>query len=129
VDLQLSDGDELIYTYRADGLVVATPTGSTAYSLSAGGPIVDPKLSCFCVTPICSHSLLARPLVFPDTAELRIKNICNREKVLHLTMDGRTTVDLYYGDTVYITRSHMTVRLLRLKEESFYSKIRTKKFM
>ena len=128
VDLQLSDGDELIYTYRADGLVVATPTGSTAYSLSAGGPIVDPKLSCFCVTPICSHSLLARPLVFPDTAELRIKNICNREKVLHLTMDGRTTVDLYYGDTVYITRSKMTVRLLRIKEESFYSKIRMKKF-
>ena len=128
VDLQLSDGDELIYTYRADGLVVATPTGSTAYSLSAGGPIVDPKLSCFCVTPICSHSLLARPLVFPDTAELRIKNICNREKVLHLTMDGRTTVDLYYGDTVYITRSEMTVRLLRIKEESFYSKIRMKKF-
>ena len=128
VDLQLSDGDELIYTYRADGLVVATPTGSTAYSLSAGGPIVDPKLSCFCVTPICSHSLLARPLVFPDTAELRIKNICNREKVLHLTMDGRTTVDLYFGDTVYITRSKMTVRLLRIKEESFYSKIRMKKF-
>ena len=128
VDLQLSDGDELIYTYRADGLVVATPTGSTAYSLSAGGPIVDPKLSCFCVTPICSHSLLARPLVFPDTAELRIKNICNREKVLHLTMDGRTTVDLYFGDTVYITRSEMTVRLLRIKEESFYSKIRMKKF-
>ena len=129
VDLQLSDGDELIYTYRADGLVVATPTGSTAYSLSAGGPIVDPKLACFCVTPICSHSLLARPLVFPDTAELRIKNICNREKVLHLTMDGRTTVDLYFGDTVYITRSDMTVRLLRLKEQSFYSKIRMKKFM
>lgn len=129
VDLQLSDGDELIYTYRADGLVVATPTGSTAYSLSAGGPIVDPKLACFCVTPICSHSLLARPLVFPDTAELRIKNICNREKVLHLTMDGRTTVDLYFGDTVYITRSDMTVRLLRVKEQSFYSKIRMKKFM
>ena len=129
VDLQLSDGEELIYTYRADGLVVATPTGSTAYSLSAGGPIVDPKLACFCVTPICSHSLLARPLVFPDTAELRIKNICNREKVLHLTIDGRTTVDLYFGDTVYITRSDMTVRLLRVKEQSFYSKIRMKKFM
>lgn len=128
VDLQLSDGEEMIYTYRADGLVIATPTGSTAYSLSAGGPIVDPKLSCFCVTPICSHSLLARPLVFPDTAELRIKNICNREKVLHLTMDGRTTADLYYGDTVYITKSEKTVKLLRLKEESFYSKIRMKKF-
>lgn len=129
VDLQLFDGEEPIYTYRADGLVVATPTGSTAYSLSAGGPIVDPKLACFCVTPICSHSLLARPLVFPDTAKLRVKNVCNREKLLHLTLDGRTTVDLYFGDTVLITRSEKTVKLLRLKEESFYTKIRTKKFL
>ena len=129
VDLELSDGDELIYTYRADGLLVATPTGSTAYSLSAGGPIVDPKLSCFCVTPICPHSLLARPLVFPDTAKLKIKNICNREKVLHLTLDGRGTFDLYYGDVVQITRASRTVKLLRMKDESFYAKIRMKKFL
>ncbi|MBO5938415.1 MAG: NAD(+)/NADH kinase [Clostridia bacterium] len=129
VDLELSDGDELIYTYRADGILVATPTGSTAYSLSAGGPIVDPKLSCFCVTPICPHSLLARPLVFPDTAKLKIKNICNREKVLHLTLDGRGTFDLYYGDVVQITRASRTVKLLRMKDESFYAKIRMKKFL
>ncbi len=129
VDLQLSDGEELIYTYRADGLVIATPTGSTAYSLSAGGPIVDPKLSCFCVTPICPHSLSARPLVFPDTAELRVRNICVREKALHLTVDGRANFDLYYGDTVVVTRSDKKIRLLRLKDESFYSKIRTKKFV
>ncbi len=129
VDLELSDGEELVYTYRADGLLVATPTGSTAYSLSAGGPIVDPKLSCFCVTPICPHSLLARPLVFPDTAELRIKNICTREKVLHLTLDGRATFDLYFGDTVVVTKSNKTVKLIRIKEESFYTKIRMKKFV
>lgn len=129
VDLELSDGDEVVYTYRADGLLVATPTGSTAYSLSAGGPIVDPKLSCFCVTPICPHSLLARPLVFPDTAELRIKNICTREKVLHLTLDGRATYDLYFGDTVIVTKSDKRVKLIRLKEESFYAKIRMKKFV
>lgn len=129
VDLELSDGDSLVYTYRADGLLIATPTGSTAYSLSAGGPIVDPKLSCFCVTPVCPHSLLARPLVFPDTAKLKIKNICTREKVLHLTLDGRSTFDLYYGDTVLVTRSEMKVKLLRIKEESFYAKIRMKKFV
>ena len=129
VDLQLSDGDELVYTYRADGLVVATPTGSTAYSLSAGGPIVDPKLACFCVTPICPHTFSARPLVFPDTAELRIKNICVREKVLKLTLDGRATYDLYYGDSVAIRRSPLTVKLVRVKDESFYSKIRMKKFV
>ena len=129
VDLQLSDGDELVHTYRADGLVVATPTGSTAYSLSAGGPIVDPKLACFCVTPICPHSLSARPLVFPDTANLKVKNICAREKVLHLTLDGRATYDLYYGDVVSIKRSPLTVKLVQIKEQSFYAKIRTNKFI
>ena len=129
VDIQLSDGDELVHTYRADGLVIATPTGSTAYSLSAGGPIVDPKLSCFCVTPICPHSLSARPLVFPDTANLKVKNICVREKVLHLTLDGRATYDLYYGDVVSIKRSPLTVKLVQIKEQSFYSKIRTNKFI
>lgn len=129
VDLQLSDGEEEINTYRADGLVVATPTGSTAYSLSAGGPIVDPKLSCFCVTPICPHSMVARPLVFPDTAELRVKNICVREKVLHLTLDGRMSFDLFFGDTVVITKSEMITRLVRLKDEGFYAKIRMKKFI
>jgi len=109
--------------------VIATPTGSTAYSLSAGGPIVDPKLSCICVTPICPHSMVARPLVFPDTAQLRVKNICVREKVLHLTLDGRMNFDLFFGDEVVITKSEMTTRLVRLKDEGFYSKIRMKKFI
>lgn len=129
IDLLLSDNGVPVSDYRADGLVIATPTGSTAYSLSAGGPIVDPKLSCFCVTPICPHSLLARPLVFPDTARLEVKNVCIREKVLHLTLDGRVKYDLYYGDTVVITKSSLTTKLIRIKERSFYSKIRTKKFL
>jgi len=128
VDLLLSDNGEEISSFRADGLVIATPTGSTAYSLSAGGPIIDPKLSCMCVTPICPHSLMARPLVFPDSAHLEVKNICVREKVLHLTVDGRATYDLYYGDTVVITRSNMTANLVRIKNEGFYAKIRNKKF-
>ena len=129
VDLMLFNGEEEIDTYRADGLVVSTPTGSTAYSLSAGGPIVDPKVSCFCVTPICPHSMVARPLIFPDSAELRIKNICVREKLLHLTVDGRMTFDLFLGDTVVITKSEMKTKLVRIKNEGFYSKIRKKKFI
>lgn len=129
IDLELSDGSELVSTYRADGLVVATPTGSTAYSLSAGGPIIDPRLSCICVTPVCPHSLLARPTIFPDTAELRVKNICVREKMLHLTVDGRATFEMYYGDTAVITKSDVTARLLRVKNEGFCSKIRLKKLM
>ncbi len=129
IDLRLSDNGVLVSDFRADGLVIATPTGSTAYSLSAGGPIVDPKLNCFCVTPICPHSLLARPLVFSDTARLEVKNICVREKLLHLTLDGRVTYDLYYGDTAIITRSKLTTKLIRVKETNFYTKIRTKKFL
>ena len=129
VDLQLLDDGEPVSTYRADGLIVATPTGSTAYSLSAGGPIVDPRLSCFCVTPICPHSLGARPLVFPDTAKLQIKNICSREKILHLTVDGKATFDMFYGDVAEIKRSTLTTKLVRIKAGGFYSKIRMKKFV
>lgn len=129
IDLELSDNGRLVSEYRADGLVVATPTGSTAYSLSAGGPIIDPKLSCFCVTPICPHSLIARPLIFPDSAVLEVKNTCVRERVLHLTVDGRATFDLFYGDTVIITKSSLKAKLLRIKNEDFYSKIRMKKFV
>ncbi len=129
IDLELSDNSTLVSTYRADGLVVATPTGSTAYSLSAGGPIIDPKLSCFCVTPICPHSLVARPLIFPDTAVLQVKNICVREKVLHLTVDGKATFDLFFGDTVVITKASVKAKLLRIKNDDFYSKIRMKKFV
>ena len=129
IDVELSENDELVSTYRADGLVVATPTGSTAYSLSAGGPIIDPRLSCICVTPVCPHSLLARPTIFPDTAQLKVKNICVREKVLHLTVDGKATFDMYYGDTALITKSHIKARLLRVKDEGFCSKVRLKKLI
>ena len=129
IDLELADNGTLVSEYRADGIVVATPTGSTAYSLSAGGPIIDPKLSCFCVTPICPHSLVARPLIFPDTAKLEVKNTCVREKVLHLTVDGKATFDLFFEDTVVITKSAVKTKLLRIKHEDFYSKIRMKKFI
>ncbi len=129
VDIELYDGDEFVSAYRADGLVVATPTGSTAYSLSAGGPIVDPRLSCICVTPVCPHSLLARPLIFPDSSCLKVKNTCIREKVLHLTVDGKATYDMYYGDVAVITKSHTKAKLLRVKDNAFCSKIRLKKLL
>ena len=127
--LSVSCNGAPLIDYMADGAIVSTPTGSTAYSLSAGGPIVDPKLSCFCVTPICPHSLIARPLVFPDSAKLEIKNICTREKILHLTVDGKATFDLFYGDTVLITKADISTKLLRIKDDDFYFKIRMKKFI
>ena len=119
------DGTE-INSYQGDGLIVATPTGSTAYSMSAGGPIAVPRINCLCVTPICSHSLTARPLVFPDDAVLEIRNTCQREKMLYVTVDGRINYELYRGKIVRITRSPMVTTLIRLKKYSFYHKLRSK---
>lgn len=126
VDLELYEGGNLVSAYRADGLIVATPTGSTAYSMSAGGPITDPKLSCLCVTPICPHSLSARALVFRDDALIEIKNTCQREKMLFLTVDGRINIEIYRGDIVRATRSKMTTRLIRLQCGSFYNRLQSK---
>ena len=126
VDVELLENGTPVTTYRADGLIVATPTGSTAYSMSAGGAIVDPRVSCLCVTPICPHSLAARPLVFPDSATLEIRNVCQREKMLYLTVDGRTNCELYRGESVRITRSDLQTNLVRLRSYGFYNRLRTK---
>jgi NAD+ kinase len=126
IDLALSEGGAAITNYRADGLIIATPTGSTAYSLSAGGAVVDPRLECFCVTPICPHALGSRPLVFQKTAVIEVKNVCQREKVLFLTLDGRVNFEVAYNDTVRITESDMATELVRVKDNCFYNQLRKK---
>ncbi len=126
VDLELAENGSRVATYRADGLIIATPTGSTAYSMSAGGAIVDPAVPCFCVTPICPHSFGARPLIFADSSALEIRNICAREKMLYLTVDGRMNFELYRNQTVRITKSNLETNLIRLKPCSFYKKLRQK---
>ena len=126
VDIELAENGTPVTAYRADGLIVATPTGSTAYSMSAGGPVTDPRVKCFCVTPICPHSLAARPMIFPDDASLEIRNICQREKMLYLTVDGRTNCELYRGEGVRITKSDLETRLVRLKACGFYNRLRVK---
>lgn len=126
VDLELCEGGRSVTTYRADGLIVATPTGSTAYSMSAGGAIVDPNVPCFCVTPICPHSFIARPLIFSDASVLEVRNVCAREKNLYLTVDGRMSFELYKNQIVRITKSAMQTNLIRLKACSFYKKLHQK---
>lgn len=126
VDLELYESGWLVSEFRADGLIVATPTGSTAYSMAAGGSIVDPQLACLCVTPICPHSLTARPMLFRDSAVLEVKNVCQREKMLYLTIDGQNSVELYRGDTVRIHRSEMTTKLIRLHDGDFYARLQEK---
>ncbi len=123
VDMELFENGSHITNYRADGLIVSTPTGSTAYSMSAGGTIVDPSVNCFCVTPICPHSFAARPLIFSDTSILEVKNICAREKMLYLTVDGKMNFELYRNQTVRITRAAIETQLIRFKDERFYKKL------
>lgn len=126
VDLELLENGVPVTTYRADGLIIATPTGSTAYSMSAGGAIVAPNVPCVCVTPICPHSLTARPLIFSEDSVLEVRNTCVREKMLFLTVDGRMNFEFYRNQMIRVTKSKMETNLIRLKPSAFYSKLRQK---
>lgn len=126
VDLELYECGQFLTKYRADGLILSTPTGSTAYSMSAGGSIIDPKLGAICVTPICPYSLISRPILFHDKSVLEIKNISKREKIIYLVIDGKINIELYFNDVVRITKSDMRTRLIRVKDSSFYTNLRAK---
>ena len=120
INLELYAEESLVTTYRSDGLIISTPTGSTAYAMSAGGSIADPKVECVLVTPICPHSFIARQLIFSDKTKITIKNVSVREKMLMLTLDGKANCELYRDEYVTITKSDFTVKLVRLKDCSFY---------
>lgn len=120
INLELYAEGSLVTSYRADGLIVSTPTGSTAYAMSAGGSIADPKVKCKLVTPICPHSFIARQLIFSDETNLKIKNVSVREKSLMLTLDGKSNCELFKDDVVSISKSDLTVQLVRVKDCSFY---------
>lgn len=105
--------------YRADGLIVATPTGSTAYSLSAGGPILHPGLSVLVVTPVCAHSLHARPLVIGANDGIAVKVLAPHDEVL-LVADGQEAVNLEPGETIQFGKAEVPTRLVRFGEHGFY---------
>jgi NAD+ kinase len=111
--------------YRADGLIVATPTGSTAYSLAAGGPIIHPDLDAFVITPICPHMLTNRPLVVPDTAKVELDFAPSHEPV-YLTMDGQIGFQLDAKDRVVITKSQHKVQVVKPPTMTYYEILRSK---
>jgi NAD+ kinase len=111
--------------YRADGILVATPTGSTAYSLAAGGPIVDPAVDAFVITPICPHMLTNRPLVIPDTASVELDFAPAAEPV-YLTLDGQIGFQLAAKDRVRITKSRHRVVLIRPPVKTYFEVLRSK---
>ena len=124
IRLEVSVDGQLATGYRADGLIISTPTGSTAYSLSAGGPIVFPTMDAMVLTPICSHTLTNRPIVLPASQRLEVTLLDDQDVML--TADGQVGFVLRQLDTVEIRRATPRIRLLRFPQKHFFSVLRTK---
>lgn len=116
--------DDYLATYSGDGLIVATPTGSTAYSLSCGGPILTPNCGCFVITPIGAHSLTLRPFIVPDTAHIRLVTD-ERHSTLYLGTDSRSQA-LKGGTEIWLQRADFTINIVRMSGQSFFSAIHQK---
>jgi NAD+ kinase len=125
IELELSIDGDFVCRYRADGLVLATPTGSTAYSLSAGGPIVHPSVEAFIITPICPHTLTDRPVVVRDSSNIEVKLAGDAESAF-LTLDGQKGIPLQSEDRVRITRSPQCLKLIQPPKKSYFEILRNK---
>jgi NAD+ kinase len=126
IDLSVSIGDEFITRIKADGLIIATPTGSTAYNLAAGGPIVQPNLDALLITPIAPHTLTNRPIVIPAASTIRIQPIMDGRDDVHVTMDGQTGFRLQAGDEIRVCRAERLLRLIRPSTRSYFEVLREK---
>ncbi len=112
--------------FTADGMIAATPTGSTGYSLSAGGPIVQPGMDCIVLTPVCAHSLQTCPCVVSGSSEIRFRLLPDRKQTAELQIDGMDRGKLEAGDEILITGSDRTIRLLRIHPFHFFTLLRSK---
>jgi NAD+ kinase len=124
INLDVSVEGQFATAYRADGLIVSTPTGSTAYSLSAGGPIVFPTMDAVVLTPICSHTLTNRPIVLPGSRPIDVT--LQSDQDVMLTLDGQVGFHLKRGDRIEIRQATARIRLLRFPQKHFFSVLRTK---
>ncbi len=125
IDISASvEGDSI--SYRADGLIVSTPTGSTAYSMSAGGPIIDPSMKSVCLTPICSHALSAKPILLNSERIVKLKAYSKKRTEIYLSVDGRKVANIKPYTEIYVTASDKTVKLVRLSNRSFYKTLSAK---
>jgi NAD+ kinase len=125
IEMETFVNGSYVTTYRADGLIISTPTGSTAYNLAAGGPILYPTLSSIVVAPICPHMLTNRPVVLPDSSDIRIVLKTETESV-YLTVDGQVGSPLHEGDSVEISKSRNTTRIYTPGGRDYFNLLRTK---
>jgi NAD+ kinase len=125
IELTVRVDGHLVARYRSDGVIISTPTGSTAYNLSAGGPILHPLLPVALLSPLCAHALTLRPLVVPDSALIEVTLGTQREEV-YLTLDGQEGTSMGHEDTVRVTRSPFSVRLIKVSSRTFYDSLRGK---
>lgn len=126
VDFKVSFNHNNVCDYRADGLIIATPTGSTAYSLSAGGPVIDPSMQCIILTPICPHSLFTRTVVFGPDSKLNVLSKSNYDSEIFLTLDGETSVQIQNGESIAFSSSKLVAKLIKLKHKNFYEVVNEK---
>lgn len=125
IRLEVDINGRYFHYYAGDGVIFSTPTGSTAYSLSAGGPIVDPTLDCIILTPICSHSLLDRSVIISPESEIEV--MVQRERVMpSLSIDGREEINLTHGGKVMVRRAARRLRMIKSAGYSFYNLLREK---
>lgn len=125
IELTVRVDDHLVARYRSDGVILATPTGSTAYSLSAGGPVVHPLLPVTLLAPLSPHALTLRPLVVPSASKIEV-TLGTRDEEVFLTLDGQEGTELRHGDTVRVTRSGVSVGLIKVSDRTFYDSLRGK---
>jgi NAD+ kinase len=126
IDLDVSVGDQFVTSVKADGLIVASPTGSTAYNLAAGGPIVHPAMDALVLTPIAPHTLTNRPIVIPAEREVRVKSTGANAGKVYVTIDGQTGFEMAEGDEVAISRAARPLRLMRASARSYFEVLRQK---
>lgn len=125
IEVEVSVDGEVLTTYRGDGLIVSSPTGSTAYSLSAGGAVVSPNAEVFSLTPICPHTLSNRAVIIPLSSQIDVKIVSERLETV-LSADGTLLAELNAGDTIRIRRSRDSVRFMHLTGTSFFRTLRHK---
>lgn len=126
VDISVSLDGERIITYRADGMLFSTATGSTAYSFSAGGPVMQPDLKCILLTPVCPHALSSRQVVFKEDAVLSANVLKSSDAKCYMTVDGQNHISLSSDDTITIRKSPLELQLIILKEKNFYTLLNEK---